>query len=166
MVQPQSVIGSLYWCAKFGWKLLVSITWKLEYFVWLAWKCLFALTKLGFLGDLTSKCGDISTELPKDTSVRGRTSYDPWIVKIGLPVQPVRMTKRPKKTKETLQWQTDYSPSRPMSSGLNMVWQFGALWAVSSYIKMWWFRIGVSGWMFLLVPAHPSSPGQRAIKRL
>jgi len=31
-----------------------------------------------------------------------------------------------------------------------------------------WFmiRIGVSGWMFLLVLAHPSSPGQRAVKRL
>jgi len=27
-------------------------------------------------------------------------------------------------------------------------------------------RIGVSGWMFLLVPAHPGSPGQRAVKRL
>ena len=24
---------------------------------------------------------------------------------------------------------------------------------------------GVSGWMFLLVPAHPGRPGQRAIKR-
>jgi len=24
----------------------------------------------------------------------------------------------------------------------------------------------VGGWMFLLVPAHPGSPGQRAIKRL
>jgi len=23
----------------------------------------------------------------------------------------------------------------------------------------------VSGWMFLLVPAHPGSPGQRAVKR-
>ena len=26
-------------------------------------------------------------------------------------------------------------------------------------------RRGVSGWMFLLVPAHPGSPGQRAVKR-
>ena len=25
---------------------------------------------------------------------------------------------------------------------------------------------GVSGWMFLLVPAHPGRPGHRAIKRL
>jgi len=24
----------------------------------------------------------------------------------------------------------------------------------------------VGGWMFLLVPAHPGSPGQRAVKRL
>jgi len=27
-------------------------------------------------------------------------------------------------------------------------------------------RIGVTGWLFLLVPAHPGSPGQRAVKRL
>ena len=27
-------------------------------------------------------------------------------------------------------------------------------------------RLGVSGWMFLLVPAHPDSPGQRAVKCL
>jgi len=27
-------------------------------------------------------------------------------------------------------------------------------------------RMGVSGWMFLLVPAYPGSPRQRAIKRL
>jgi len=27
-------------------------------------------------------------------------------------------------------------------------------------------RMGVSGCMFLLVPAYPGSPGQRAIKRL
>ena len=26
-------------------------------------------------------------------------------------------------------------------------------------------RRGVSGWMFLLVPAHPGRPGQRAVKR-
>ena len=26
-------------------------------------------------------------------------------------------------------------------------------------------RMGVSGWVFLLVPAYPGSPGQRAIKR-
>jgi len=26
-------------------------------------------------------------------------------------------------------------------------------------------RRGVSGWMFLLVPAYPGSPGQRAVKR-
>ena len=26
-------------------------------------------------------------------------------------------------------------------------------------------RRGVSGWMFLLVPAHPGSRGQRAVKR-
>jgi len=25
---------------------------------------------------------------------------------------------------------------------------------------------GVSGWMFLLVPAHPGRPGQRALKQL
>jgi len=30
----------------------------------------------------------------------------------------------------------------------------------------WWSVIGVSGWMFLLVPSHPSSPRQRAIKWL
>jgi len=27
-------------------------------------------------------------------------------------------------------------------------------------------RMGVSGWMFLLVPAYPSCPGQTAVKRL
>jgi len=27
-------------------------------------------------------------------------------------------------------------------------------------------RIGMSGWMFLLVLAHPGSPGQMAIKRM
>jgi len=27
-------------------------------------------------------------------------------------------------------------------------------------------RMGVSGWMFLLVPAYPGSPGQKAVKRL
>ena len=27
-------------------------------------------------------------------------------------------------------------------------------------------RRGVSGWMFLLVPAHSGRPGQRAVKRL
>jgi len=26
--------------------------------------------------------------------------------------------------------------------------------------------MGVSGWMFLLVPAYPGSPGQKAVKRL
>jgi len=33
----------------------------------------------------------------------------------------------------------------------------------------WWsylmIRMGVSGWKFLLVPANPGSPGQRAVKR-
>jgi len=28
------------------------------------------------------------------------------------------------------------------------------------------FRMGVSGRMFLLVPAYPGSPGQKAVKRL
>ena len=28
------------------------------------------------------------------------------------------------------------------------------------------FRMGVSGWMLLLVPAYPGSPGQKAFKRL
>ena len=27
-------------------------------------------------------------------------------------------------------------------------------------------RMGVSGWMFLLVSAYPGSPGQKAVKRL
>ena len=27
-------------------------------------------------------------------------------------------------------------------------------------------RMGVSGWMFLLVPAYPGGPGQKAVKRL
>jgi len=27
-------------------------------------------------------------------------------------------------------------------------------------------RMGVTGWMFLLVPAYPGSPGQKAVKRL
>ena len=27
-------------------------------------------------------------------------------------------------------------------------------------------RMGVSEWMFLLVPAYPGSPGQKAVKRL
>ena len=27
-------------------------------------------------------------------------------------------------------------------------------------------RMGASGWMFLLVPAYPGSPGQKAVKRL
>ena len=27
-------------------------------------------------------------------------------------------------------------------------------------------RMGVSGWMFLLVPAYPGSPRQKAVKRL
>jgi len=27
-------------------------------------------------------------------------------------------------------------------------------------------RMGVSGWVFLLVPAYPGSPGPKAIKRL
>ena len=26
--------------------------------------------------------------------------------------------------------------------------------------------MGVSGWMFILVPAYPGSPGQKAVKRL
>jgi len=29
-----------------------------------------------------------------------------------------------------------------------------------------WIRMGVSGWMFLLVPAYPGCPGQTAIKWL
>jgi len=32
--------------------------------------------------------------------------------------------------------------------------------------KHWMMIRVVGGWMFLLVPAHPGSPGQRAIKRL
>jgi len=27
-------------------------------------------------------------------------------------------------------------------------------------------RMGVSGWMFLLVPAYPGCPGSKAVKRL
>jgi len=27
------------------------------------------------------------------------------------------------------------------------------------------FRMGVSGWMFLLVPAYPGCPGSKAVKR-
>ena len=33
-------------------------------------------------------------------------------------------------------------------------------------IKVSWWSGQVSGWMFLLVPAHPGSPGQRAVKQL
>jgi len=29
-----------------------------------------------------------------------------------------------------------------------------------------WIRMGVSGWMFLLVPAYPGCPGQTAVKWL
>jgi len=32
--------------------------------------------------------------------------------------------------------------------------------------KDWMMIRMVGGWVFLLVPAHPGSPGQRAIKRL
>jgi len=32
--------------------------------------------------------------------------------------------------------------------------------------KGWLIRIGVSRWMFVQVPAHLGSPGQRAIKQL
>jgi len=31
--------------------------------------------------------------------------------------------------------------------------------------KDWMMIRMVGGWMFLLVPAHPGSPGQRAVKR-
>ena len=33
-------------------------------------------------------------------------------------------------------------------------------------VRTFFFLVGVSGWRFPLVPAHPSSPGQRAIKWL
>jgi len=32
--------------------------------------------------------------------------------------------------------------------------------------KDWMLIRMVGGWVFLLVPAHPGSPGQRAVKRL
>jgi len=32
--------------------------------------------------------------------------------------------------------------------------------------KYWMMIRMVGGWVFLLVPAHPGSPGQRAVKRL
>jgi len=32
--------------------------------------------------------------------------------------------------------------------------------------KDWMMIRMVGGWVFLLVPAHPGSPGQRAVKRL
>jgi len=32
--------------------------------------------------------------------------------------------------------------------------------------KDWMTIRMVGGWVFLLVPAHPGSPGQRAVKRL
>jgi len=53
---------------------------------------------------------------PKETSLHGKTSYYIQIVKIGPLLQPVRMTKRPRKKKETLLWQTGYS-SRPLTWG-------------------------------------------------
>ena len=32
--------------------------------------------------------------------------------------------------------------------------------------KDWMMIRMVGGWVFLLIPAHPGSPGQRAVKRL
>jgi len=58
---------------------------------------------------------------PKDTSLRGNTSYDVSIVKISPLVRPVRVTKKLKKDKEPEQWQTGYSPKPPMLSHRDVV---------------------------------------------
>jgi len=39
-------------------------------------------------------------------------------------------------------------------------------WTLYQYESFFSFLMHVSGWRFLLVPAHPGSPGQTAIKRL
>jgi len=79
--------------------------------------------QLQFWGIWPLKWGDISTEPPKDTSLHGKTSHNVLIVKFGPPVRPVHVPMRPKKTKkETLQWQTGYSPRPPTSSDQNTVW--------------------------------------------
>jgi len=50
----------------------------------------------------------------------------------------------------------------------HVIWTGRMLWIVvdgRSWYKDWIIRM-VGGWMFLLVPAHLGSPGQRAVKRL
>ena len=43
-------------------------------------------------------------------------------------------------------------------------WWVPTQWTLSVRILL--LPMGVSGWRFLLVPAHPGSPGQRAVKQL
>jgi len=57
--------------------------------------------KIGVLGIWPPKWGGISTKPPKGTFLVEKTSYDVEIVKIGPPVRPVRVTKRPKINKNS-----------------------------------------------------------------
>jgi len=57
------------------------------------------------LGDLPPKFGGIN-KIPKGTSLCEKTSYDIKIIKIS----PLDVTKKNKKYKETLRWQTGYLP--------------------------------------------------------
>ena len=67
-----------------------------------------------------------------------------YVVNIGLPMRPVCMTKRPKKTKkETLLWQTEYLSRPPLVVGSksNFAWGEGSsVFQVSSKsVKLKWF---------------------------
>jgi len=93
--------------------------------------------KLAFWEIWPPNRGCISTKPPKGTSLGRKRSYDIYTVKIDLQVQPMCVTKRPKKRKtkkETWQWQTGYSPRPPTSSDRNEILHGG--WSLGGSSKV------------------------------
>jgi len=82
-----------------------------------------------------------------------------WVKKcVEYEVEGSRPRGRPKRTwKEVVQ-----------KDAKHVIWTSRMLWIVvdQKADKDWMMIRMVGGWVFLLVPAHPGSPGQRAVKRL
>jgi len=114
---PQRAFGGLYHCAK-------------------STQHIFRLHQFGWKTIQAPKIGDFGGFDPLNSSFGGKTSYDVQIVEIGLPVQPVLVTKRPKNRKKERQKKKPNSgklgihrdhPSRRIEMKFCMV---GGLWKV------------------------------------
>jgi len=117
------VYGGLYHCAKLGWNRSNSFDNASFITLRVRFENAYLRPQNGVLGYLTPKLAEVSLRPPKSTSLRGNTSCDVLIVKIGPLVRAVREQRNEVRRHNKEPKHVTRSPRPPMLLYIGWQWR-------------------------------------------